>query len=317
MTKRVAIIGAGMAGLAAARLLQGSGAACILFDKSRGLGGRMATRRTGDFSFDHGAQYFTARGPRFRALVEELRAKGQVALWRDEAIVGCPGMTAPARAMAEGIEAIMGFEVRGLRRERAGWSLYADDAAQQSHGGFDAVIVATPAPQTAPLLESCGHRFPELANVRYAPCLALMLAFEGPVAFAGESLRLETGPIAWIARNSSKPGRADPAQTFVVHAGPEWSRVHLDETPEAILEKLTPFALDLIGAPSAPVFATAHRWRYALVEQAAGAPCLWDAEAGLGACGDYCLGPRVEAAFDSGEAMARAVLESWGAHVAA
>ena len=81
MTKRVAIIGAGMAGLAAARLLREAGASCTIFDKSRGLGGRMATRRTGDFSFDHGAQYFTARGPRFRALVDDWSAAGHAAGW--------------------------------------------------------------------------------------------------------------------------------------------------------------------------------------------------------------------------------------------
>jgi len=314
MTKRVAIIGAGMAGLAAARLLRDAGAACTVFDKSRGLGGRMATRRTGDFSFDHGAQYFTARGPRFRAAVDAWRAAGDAATWFEDAIVGAPGMTAPARAMAAGLETVTGCEVKSLSRDARGWSLHADD---QSHEGFAAVIVATPAPQTIPLLASGGVSFPELACVRYAPCLALMLAFNGPVAFAGESLPLEHGPIAWIARNSSKPGRAEGAQTFVVHAAPDWSRAHIDETPDAILEKLQPFALDLIGADSAPSFAAAHRWRYALVEQAAGLPCLWDARAGVGACGDYCLGPRVEAAFDSGEAMAQAVLESWSAHVPA
>ena len=308
MTKRVAIIGAGMAGLAAARLLRDAGLTCVIFDKSRGLGGRMATRRAGELSFDHGAQYFTARGSRFIALAEEWRAQGAAADWFGEAIVGSPGMTAPAQAMARGFETVMGFEVKSLRREAAGWTLRAGDG---SHGGFDAVVVAIPAPQAEPLLETGGLSFPELASVAYAPCLALMLAFDGPVAFEGESLRLDSGPVAWIARNSSKPGRTDAKQTFVVHAGPDWSRAHIDHTPEAILEMLLPFALDLIGAKSPPVHAVAHRWRYALVERAAGVPCLWNGQAGVGACGDYCFGPRVEAAFDSGEAMARTMLDHW------
>ena len=314
MTKRVAIIGSGMAGLAAARVLRDAGLTCVIFDKSRGLGGRMATRRTGDLAFDHGAQYFTARGPRFAALVEEWRADGLAAGWFDDAIVGAPGMTAPAHAMARGFETVMGSEVKSLNREASGWRLHAGD---DSHGGFDAVIVAIPAPQAAPLLETGAVSFPELSSVAYAPCLALMLAFDKPIAFEGESLRFESGPIAWIAHNSSKPGRSSDRQTFVVHAGPDWSLAHLDETPEAILAKLSPLALELIGAKTAPAFATAHRWRYALVQKAVGAPCLWDAQAGLGACGDYCLGPRVEAAFDSGEAMALRLLESWGQHVAA
>jgi predicted NAD/FAD-dependent oxidoreductase len=80
---------------------------------------------------------------------------------------------------------------------------------------------------------------------------------------------------------------------------------------------LRPLALERIGAQKPPVFAIAHRWRYALVEQALGVACLWDAQAGVGACGDYCLGPRVEAAFDSGEAMAQRLLDSWSGHVPA
>lgn len=314
MAKRVAVIGAGMAGLAAARLLREAGLACVLFDKSRGLGGRMATRRIGALAFDHGAQYFTARGPRFSALVEDWRKDGVAARWFDEAIVGAPGMTAPARAMAQGFETVLGFEAKSLKREPSGWSLHAADA---SHGSFDAVIVATPAPQAIPILATGGVSFPALAKARYAPCLALMLAFDGAVAFEGESLRSDAGPIAWIARNSSKPDRAGDAQTFVVHAGPEWSLAHLEETPEAILAKLSPLALEMIGASAAPVYAAAHRWRYALVQEAAGAPCFFDEQAGLGACGDYCIGPRVEAAFDSGEAMARKLIDSWGPHVRA
>lgn len=312
MAKRVAIIGAGMAGLAAARLLREAGAGCTIFDKSRGLGGRMATRRTGDFSFDHGAQYFTARGPRFRALVDEWSAAGHAASWYDhEVIVGAPGMTAPARAMAAGLNTVMGLEVTSLSRDTQGWSIHAGEEVFE---GFTAVVVAIPAPQTTSLIKTGGLSFLELASASYAPCLALMLAFDGEAAFQGERMRREKGPIAWIARNSSKPGRPAGQETFVVHASPDWSRTYLDETPEAVLKKLSPFALDLISAPSAPIFATAHRWRYALVEQALAVPCLWDAKAAVGACGDYCLGPRVEAAFDSGEAMARAILDTWSHH---
>ena len=309
MAKRVAIIGAGMAGLAAARLLREAGAGCTIFDKSRGIGGRMATRRAGDFSFDHGSQYFTARGPRFRAVVDDWKAAGHATSWYDhEVIVGAPGMTAPARAMAAGLNTVMGLEVKSLSRATQGWCIHAGEEVFE---GFAAVVVAIPALQATSLIKTGGLSFPELASARYAPCLALMLAFDAKAAFQGESMRREKGPIAWIARNSSKPGRPVGQETFVVHASPDWSRAYLDETPEAVLEKLAPFAFELISAPSTPIFATAHRWRYALVEQALAVPCLWDGKAGVGACGDYCLGPRVEAAFDSGEAMARAILDTW------
>ena len=310
MTGEIAIIGAGIAGLAAARKLRAAGHSCTLFDKSRGLGGRMATRRAGDWQFDHGAQYVTARGPRFRALVEEWRAGGQAAEWFDGAFVGLPGMSAPPRGMAEGATLVTGCAVTGLRRDSAGWTVLTAEGSADTpaNGRFDAVILGLPAPQILPIVASAGLVFAELANVRYAPCWTLMLGFAAPLTLRDEYLRPEDGVIAWIARNASKPGRPPGKETVVMQATADWSRRHLEAGPEAISAVLLPHFLLASGTRAMPDFMTAHRWRYALVEQAADQPCLWDAAARIAACGDWCLGPRVEAAFDSGEAAADAVL---------
>jgi renalase len=310
MTQQIAIIGAGIAGLAAARKLRAAGLACTLFDKSRGLGGRMATRRTGEWHFDHGAQYVTARGPRFRALIEEWRAAGQAAEWFDGAFVGLPGMSAPTRGLADGAVLVGGCAGTGLERDGAGWTVLtaqgpADTAA---NGRFAAVILALPAPQLLPLAASAHVAFAELAAVRYAPCWTLMLGFAAPLALRQDRLRPDDGVIAWIARNSAKPGRPPGKETVVVQATAAWSRDHLEAAPDAIAAVLLPRFLLASGLRVAPDHLAAHRWRYALVEQAAGRPCLWDAPSRLAACGDWCLGPRVEAAFDSGEAAADAVL---------
>lgn len=309
MDKRIAIIGAGIAGLAAASVLREQGLVCTIFDKSRGVGGRMATRRVDNLSFDHGAQYFTAKGPRFRQLVAGWRAAGHIANWFDEAFVGVPGMTAPVRAMVQGFETVLDCEVKVLQRNVSGWSLVGG-INNTSYSQFDAVIVSIPAPQAKALLAKADIAFPQLEQAHYAPCLALMLAFESAPDFIDHYKRFDTGPIAWIARNSSKPDRGSNSHTFVVHAGPEWSRTHIDDKPDMILDQLLPYALDAIQPKSNPIFATAHRWRYALVEQTAGISCLWNAQARIGACGDYCLGPRIEAAFESGEAMAKTLLVS-------
>lgn len=308
MAERVAIIGAGMAGLAAARRLAEAGWKPTLFDKSRGLGGRMATRRAGDLTFDHGAQYFTARGSRFRALLDDWRAAGRAAEWFAGAFVGAPAMTAPARVMAGDLPVVGGCTVTGLARGPDGWTLRADGATVPApgNGAFAAAVLAVPAPQAIPLAESAGLAFPALSAVRYAPCWALMLAFETPIPGDWTHLRPEDGHVAWIARNGGKPGRG--GETLVVHAAPSWSRDHLEETPEAVAAALAPHWRAATGITATPTFAAAHRWRYALVEETAGAPCLWDGDARLGACGDWGLGPRIEAAFDSGEAMAGAVL---------
>ncbi len=310
MATRVAVIGAGMAGLAAARRLAAAGVEPTVFDKSRGLGGRMATRRVDDLQFDHGAQYFTAKGPRFRALVEDWRTAGRAAEWFAGGFVGTPAMTAPARAMADGLAVVGGCTVTGLARDAAGWTVKAPTGAVETpgNGRFSAVVLALPAPQAGPLAASTGVSFPQLAAVRYAPCWALMLAFDAPLAVGWEHLKPSDGPVAWVARNDSKPGRSRGRETLVVHAGPDWSRHTLEGSPESIVAELEPHWRAAAGISATPTYAAAHRWRYALVEETAGATFLFDEATRLGACGDWCLGPRVEAAFDSGEAMADAVL---------
>jgi renalase len=310
MSQSIAIVGAGIAGLAAACKLRAAGLDCTLFEKSRGLGGRMATRRAGEWQFDHGAQYFTARGPRFRTLAESWRANGHAEAWPGGGLVGLPGMTGPARAMACGLPLVAGQAVVALRRGSAGWTLSAADGPIETpdNGRFDAVLLALPSPQILPLVESAGGDFPELAAARYAPCWTLMLGFSSQWSLRADSQRPDDGVVAWLARDSAKPGRRQAGDTFVLQATAAWSRRNLERASDAVAEELLTRFQSLSGARVTPDFLTAHRWRYALVERAAETPCLWDRALRLGACGDWCLGPRVEAAFDSGEAMADAVL---------
>ena len=305
--KHVAIIGAGVAGLACARLLRAHNTACTILDKSRGVGGRMATRRVDNLQFDHGAQYFSVRGERFAQLVADWREEGFAAQWFDGAFVGAPGMTAPAHRLAAGHDILAGCEVRALRRDAEGWSVLTADgpARTPSTGLYSSIVFALPAPQIALILATAGLSFREFTQVRYSPCWALMLAFRNRMDLPWTHLRTEGGDLPWIARNSSKPMRRGEAETFVVHAGPDWTARNLECSPEEIAGKLLPLFRAATGVHDEPVFVQAHRWRYALVQQAAGVDCLWSEDAQIGACGDWCLGPRVENAFDSGEAMAR------------
>ncbi len=314
MSEHWAVIGAGMAGLAAARRLSDAGRSVTVFDKSRGLGGRMATRRAGGFQFDHGAQYFTARGERFWSLVETLTSDGLVARWGEDH-VGVPGMSAPARLLAPQATIVTDCTVSSLTRGAHGWSVATTDglAAMEGNGVFTGVIVAVPAPQAVPLLTSAGCTWDGAARATYAPCWALMLGFAARTRLSEDRVRPEDATIAWIARNSSKPGRDASGDAIVVHATPAWSRAMLEETSEQAAAALHSRFRELTGETAEPSFISAHRWRYALVEQAAGENFFWDPSARLGACGDWCIGPRVEAAFDSGDGLAGAILGPNGA----
>lgn len=309
--KKVAIIGAGLAGLAAAKKLRRGGMDVTIFEKSRGFGGRMATRRTGEYQFDHGAQYFSVRGPEFFAQVTRWQDQGHVAEWAPGTYVGSPGMTAPLRALAAKHRCITECLVTGLHKSASGWTLEDDRGpiAVDGNGTFDAAILAIPAPQAIPLAASAGIDMPELREVVYAPCIALMLAYPNETARPKQDwIKPEDSAIAWIACNATKPGRPRDAQTFVVHARPDWSRRHLDSELQASQDALLARFSAITGIMSEPLYASVHRWRYALVEQDVGLPCLFDKTNLFGACGDWCLGARVESASESGCAMGDTML---------
>lgn len=314
----VAVVGAGISGLAAAHRLQQAGLRPVVFDKSRGVGGRMATRRVGSLEFDHGAQYFTTHGDMFGDFVQRWRAAGIVANWPPQGLsgraegcfVGVPTMNAPAKALAEGLLVLTEKTITEVVPVDGGWRLSDETGAVSAAGidRFDAVILAIPAPQAAPLVERSGVALPGLDRVDYAPCWALMLAAGKEAATLPEAFSPEDGAIAWVARNGAKPGRPAGPETLVVHAAPDWSRAHLESTPEEVSALLLKRLEACTHRTLEPSYIAAHRWRYALVERAAGAAFLWNEAAGLGACGDWCLGPRIEAAFDSGYALAGAIL---------
>lgn len=306
---RIAIIGAGMAGLACARRLTEAGLAPVVLDKGRGIGGRLATRREGPgIQFDHGAQFVTARGDGFAAVLAGMQEAGAAARWDDGAevphVVGTPGMSAMAKHLARGLDVRQAAEVSALVRADDGWDLVVGTAIER----FDRVVVTAPAPQVAALL-GAGHPLAaELAPVRLEPCLTLMAALDpaSPRPFATRSD--DADPLAWIAHDGGKPGRAGTA-CWVAQAGPAWSARHLELDRESIAALMLPMLCDRLGvSPGAVRHAAAHRWRYARVSVPLGRPFARDAAGTLYAGGDWCLGPRVEAAWTSGDAIARELL---------
>jgi len=307
MPARVAIIGAGMTGLACAEALAARGITARLFDKGRAAGGRMATRRlatsAGEASFDHGAQFFTAREPAFAARVARWAAAGIVAPWPaagHEAFVGSPGMNAPLRDMASRLEVLWYSEVTAISRGTQGWHL---QGAGVDEGDFEALVLAIPAEQAARLLAPVDTPMAALAEATPSqPCWTLMASFDTPLAFANDSMR-DAGTIGWAARNSAKPGRNGP-ESWVIQASPAWSAAHIELPGEQVASLL----LDALAACSPvslpkPIAASAHRWRYAR-SGGNGEAALWNAELQLGVCGDWLLGPRVECAWESGTRLA-------------
>ncbi|RZJ15786.1 MAG: FAD-dependent oxidoreductase [Acidovorax sp.] len=326
----IAVVGAGMAGLSCAHALAQAGHAVHVFDKSRGPSGRMSTRRAedahGPWQCDHGAQYFTARDPAFRAEVARWQQASVAALWDArlasfdgstwttpttpvERFVGTPRMTSPAawqvQNLGAGAQAQWQTTVRRLDSTEAGWAITSAEHGLHSQR-YGAVLLAVPAPQAVPLLAPVAPAGAALAaSARMRGSWAVMLRYAAPVHMAWDGAFINTGPLRWVARDSSKPGRTG-AETWLLHASPEWSDAHIEDSAESVTAVLVA-AFAALGGP-APLASTAHRWRYADTEPALTLGSWWDAPLRLGLCGDWLHGGKVEGAWLSGRALAAQVV---------
>ncbi|TAL55952.1 FAD-dependent oxidoreductase [Pandoraea sp.] len=321
-----AVIGAGMAGMSCATELQAAGVGVCVFDKSRGVGGRMSARREGTGQWDHGAQYFTASTPEFTQQVERWLAAGVLAQWQPQLAiipartdassphprryVGVPAMNAPARHLATRLPIECLRTVDAIRRDAQVWQIHSAERGWHEQG-FAGVVLAMPAPQAADLLRPAA---PELAAkagaVVMTPCWAAMLQYENALSLPFDAAFVNQGPLRWVARNASKPGR-NANHCWVLHASAEWSTAHEDDSPDTVLRALLQ-AFSELGAPP-PIVARIHRWRYAnlpTAETAVAPGMQWHADLGLGMCGDWLHGGKVEGAWLSGRALGRAIAAS-------
>jgi renalase len=340
-TRNIAIIGAGMAGIACARTLQQAGHRVTVFEKSTVLGGRMATRRTEFGNFDHGVQYFTVRDARFAQALQT--APGVCKPWSANTVrvldehgrVAAAGLPAsePHWVPVPGMSALPGHwaqpladrrcielqtKVIRIERDRLNarhWQLRTVGAqdSQQVFSGFETVLLALPAAQALDLLQGSAQAVAlarQIVKVQVAPCWTLLLAYPQAMQPGMSSLgpqwnaaRSTHHRIAWLARESSKPART-PIERWTVQASAAWSQEHLEDDSERVQAKLLKAFAEVTGILAEPSFATVHRWRYAQTTRPLGKSHLWDGTAQIGACGDWCIGHRVEDAFISGLELA-------------
>ena len=314
----VIVVGAGWTGLTAASRLAVRGVSVIVLDKARGPGGRSSTRREGQFSFDHGAQYFTARSEAFRRRVEAWEGSGLVAEWQprlrvfgprpdggtgspDGRLVAVPGMNGLLKRFAKGLDCRYSSRVASARFNGR-WQLELEDGT-----GLDsaALLLTAPPQQSATLLGAEHPLHGQLKEVVMLPCWALLLGYERSVQADFDAAFVNRGGLAWIARNSNKPKRA-AAETWVVHASAQWSTEHLEEEAGRVAQLMLRELQQLEPAfDNGPTVQRAHRWRYALADKPLSAGCLLDGETRLAVAGDWCSGSRIEGAWSSGVAAAR------------
>jgi len=316
---RIAVVGGGLAGLAAASRLSRAGAAVTVLEAADRVGGRLASLSRDDYAFDAGAQYFTARDPRLRQVLADWLRAGVAARWRADLVslaegdvqrrpdatrryVGVPDMAAIARAVAAGVDVHTATRVIATRR-RDGWAVDTDSG--DSFTGFDGLILAVTPSRAAPLLDDVPLLAVAVQALDMKPCWTVMAGFDG--AFVRD------GVLSWVGRNDTKPGR--PArEAWTLHADHEWSLSHADLAAGRAAEQLLRAFGEAAGRrlPD-PAMLEAHLWPEAIAEAPLDDGCLADDRAGVAVCGDWCAGSRVEGAYVSGLAAADRVMAALAA----
>ncbi|MEX1196827.1 MAG: FAD-dependent oxidoreductase [Pseudohongiellaceae bacterium] len=320
---RIAIIGAGISGLTLAQRLSDH-AEIVIHEKSRGPGGRMATRRTGNHHFDTGAQFFTARSRRFRKFLQPAREAGAVVSWEPKLVsidrssrnykrfwfephyIGHPMMTSLAKYLAAGHSVLSGSKVTALQDSNGQWSLREENGTV--HGPYDWVVGTAPAPQSRTLFGDHGAASEWLDQIRMQPCLCALIRLPVEVPFPWQVVEPRHSMIRWMADQRTKKGR--PAtRSLVLHAHNDWSDLYFEADEPWLKERFLTELEQLTNiAPEQVTGIELKRWRCARVEQAAEHPFWMDEQLQLGLCGDGGVGGSVESAFTSADRLARALL---------
>ncbi|NNK78570.1 MAG: NAD(P)-binding protein [Litoreibacter sp.] len=312
---RIAVIGSGMAGLACARALADAGHAPVIFDKGRKPGGRLSLRQSREgLQFDHGAQYVTAKSDAFSAFLDQAIAVGDAAIWdidlenedSERRVVGFPGMSSLLGHLSPGLEIRQGLRVTALVEYEDHVALHAEKTVSQ----FDIVAITTPVVQTRDICAADEAFLDRMPRVEMEPCWTFMGAMKAGQSAPFTCLRNPDPAVSWIALNSTKPGRDQDYDCWVLQASPEWSAENLEREADDVAEQLGRMLCDKIGCdPAEFVYARAHRWRYSQVKTSLGQPLIRSDGGRILAGGDWSLGKRAEHAFISGQAIARDLLK--------
>ncbi|MCS6883885.1 MAG: FAD-dependent oxidoreductase [Acidobacteriota bacterium] len=322
MGTKVAVIGAGLAGLVCASRLAEADFIVKVYEKARSSGGRMSTRRAEGFQFDHGAQYFTCRDERFANFVQQMLTLGIVAKWEARICsyedgllnelsdsvtryVGVPSMSAVTRYLANNCNVAYDVKVERIEREADEWLLF--DSQGQLLDSHPFLVIAIPAPQASSLLANLPQLAAKIAQAEMLPCWAVMLGFHKRLELHFDGLFINSTKLAWVARDSSKYGRS--GETWVLHAESNWSNEHIDLEPAAVIAVLCEEFCKITGLEQLDAaYKAAHRWRYALPTRPLKELAIFCPNYGIGLCGDYFLGGRVEGAFLSGLDLAQRMI---------
>lgn len=259
---KIIIIGAGMAGLSAARILTQKGHEVIVLDKGRGVGGRMSTRTIKNAKADHGTQYFSVKTPEFQTLISELQSDNITAEWHlaqreNVRYIGAEGMNAIPKKMASSLPVLINEKV-----------VLIDNNTVKTESGniydFDNLLITMPIPQVIDLFENSKIDFSEkdksvIAEIEYEPCMAVVAVLKEPTKIVSGGIILENQPISWIADNFQKGITQIP--TVTIHASSAYSAKRFDDNVDEVAKDMLSSVNQYVNSENI-VSSQTHRWRF-------------------------------------------------------
>jgi len=319
---RIAVIGAGIAGLSCARMLAARGAKVTVFEQGRRPGGRATTLRTEFGNFDHGAQYFTVQSHAFERTVAQWLQAGVVKRWSGRIIAlegaatedktasatrytGAAGMIAIAKHLSEGLDVRLDTRIGSVLHAGTRWSLLDETERSPAPGGFDAMVLAMPSSQAAQLAGVPPTLVQHLRMVEWRPCWAGLLTLQvaSGFDFSGAFVN-DHAALSWVAREHDDSG----TERWVLHATPDWTVTHLNMPSDDVASLLAQALAERFNFGFRPAYVAAHRWPHATPVRPLLERYLWDAKTRIGAVGDWCQGPRFEGAYLSGDALGASIV---------
>jgi predicted NAD/FAD-dependent oxidoreductase len=317
--KRVAVIGAGISGLSCATHLQSLGFEVEVFEKSHGPSGRMSTRQGEGWSADHGAQYFTARDPLFKQVLDAWTSDGIVGRWNprigvfeggrwkesssnEPRYVANPGMNTIGKYLASTLTLHLNQTIDQLIPLNDRWQLGSKESGLVI-STFDFLVLALPAPQAAVLTKGLTNEIQEICySVSMDGCWTVMARFSERPSLPFDAAFVNGEIISWICRNQSKPYRSGQ-ESWTIHASPKWSQENIELAPQEASIELLACAKQL-GLDCSDAEISIHRWRYASGFTDPSPEFVFLPKLNLGLCGDWLNGGRVEGAWLSGRKLA-------------
>ncbi len=319
MITKIAVVGAGIAGLTIAKKLTNRGFSVDIFDKGRAVGGRMSSRRTQWGYLDHGTQYFTVKNPVFQDFLAQNKKfvkvwTGKFACWRDGELttiepensryVPTLAMNNLCKNMAIGLN--VKLQTRIIRLEKGQkWILI--DENQQKYSDYDYVMITAPPIQTIDLLANHTTITESISKLKMFPCYSLMLVPENKLDLAFDAIEFQHPILRWIAANDSKPSRGEKG-SIIIQSNLTWTEINLEKSKDSVGKILKNTAADILNIQfNHSLYESVHLWRYAISKQPNDQGYYLDKSNNIGVCGDWCLNGKVESAFLSGHFLAEEI----------